>query len=100
MAQPKKGWHPEDIKAAIRKTGITLTDLSLRHNLGGCTVRAAILYNYCPAGERVIIDYLGVSPHKLWPERYDEHGNRIIGRAGKNITKKIEARHCQKGEAA
>ena len=96
----REGWHPEDIKAAIRKTGITLTALSLQNGLGESTVRQAILFHHCPAGERVIIDYLKIDPHELWPERYDEDGNRVIGRTTMKFTKNRSAGHCQKGEAA
>jgi hypothetical protein len=35
--------HKEDIKAAIRKKGLTLSDLSLRAGLSKSTVRTALL---------------------------------------------------------
>ena len=92
--------HPEDIKAAIRKTGITLTQLSLDSGLGECTVRAAILFRTCPAGERVIYEHLKINPHKLWPDRYDAAGNRVIGRAAAKSTKNRRRGHRQKRSAA
>ena len=92
--------HPEDIKAAIRKTGITLTQLSIQAGLGESAVRQALFFHHCPAGEKAIIEYLDIHPHKLWPERYDEHGNRVIGRTAVKSTKRRLPRHCQKGEAA
>ena len=98
MARP--GWHPEDIKAAIRKTGVTLTELSLRNGLGESTVRQAILFNSCPAGEKVIADYLGINPFELWPRRYNKQGQRIIGRAARQSTKNQARGHRQKGAAA
>ncbi|WP_148213403.1 helix-turn-helix domain-containing protein [Rhodospirillum centenum] len=36
-----KGWHKEDIKAAIRKRGTTVTDLALSNGLGSSTCRVA-----------------------------------------------------------
>jgi Ner family transcriptional regulator len=27
--------------------------------------------------ERIIASFLGVPPHKIWPDRYDAHGNPI-----------------------
>lgn len=99
MAQ-MRGMHPEDIKAAIRKTGITLTELSLRNGLGESTVRQAILFQSCPAGERVIIEYLGIPPHEIWPERYDRQGNRTIGRSACNSRRARRAGHCQKRRAS
>lgn len=98
---PRKdnGWRPEDIKAAIRKTGTTLSKLSLQAGLGESTVRQALLFPSCPSGEKAIIKCLGLPPHELWPRRYDKNGNRIVGH-GSKTTKKRSSRHCQKSEAA
>jgi len=92
--------HPELIKAAIRMTGITLSELSLRAGLGESTVRQALFFQHCPAGERAIIDHLGLPPHEIWPNRYDKDGNRVIGRSSNNPTKSGPARHRQKGAVA
>lgn len=96
------GWHPEDIKAAIRKTGVTLTDLSLRAGLSESAVRQAILFHTCPAGERAIVDHLGAHPHELWPRRYDPSGTRVIGNARPRVkVKAIPGRgHRQKQRVA
>ncbi len=85
------GWHPEDIKAAIRKTGITVEDLSVRYGLAKSTVRTVFLFGDCPAGEEAIIAYFKihypkVTPHDLWPDRYNENGVRIIGTPSKRKT--------------
>ena len=105
MAQ--QGWHPEFIKAAIRATGTTLTELSLQAGLSESAVRRAILTNTCPAGERVIIEYLqgrpqylNLRPYDLWPQRYNKAGQRIIGHAAAQSTKNKMGRHGQKGVAA
>jgi len=94
------GMHAEEIKAAIRMTGITLNQLSLDAGLGASTVRQAIFFHHCPAGERVIIDHLGLHPHAIWPNRYDRQGNRIIGRNPKDTTKYRASGHRQKGAVA
>lgn len=94
------GMHPEDIKAAIRKTGITLTELSLQHGLGESNVRQALFFQHNPAGELAIIKHLGIHPHKLWPNRYDEDGNRIIGRTQINPIESGDIGHRQKSGAA
>ncbi len=96
----RRGWHPEDLKAAIRKTGITLSKLSLDKGFSESTVRQAILFTFCPAGERVIAEHLQIHPHELWPDRYDEDGTRIIGNARSKGTQIIIAGHCQKEAAA
>tara|TARA_R110001592_G_scaffold104697_1_gene294580 strand:- start:73937 stop:74227 length:291 start_codon:yes stop_codon:yes gene_type:complete len=94
------GMHPEEIKAAVRMTGITLTELSLRAGLGESNVRQALFFQHCPSGERAIIDHLGLEPHAIWPNRYDRDGNRIIGRNNINTTKSKSAGHRQKGAVA
>jgi Ner family transcriptional regulator len=75
----KQGWHPEDIKAAIRKRGITVTQLALSNGLSESVCRFALI-KPIPAGERVISEFLGVSPHELWPDRYDAQNRRLIPR--------------------
>jgi len=72
MARPE-GWHPEDIKAAIRKRGITLTDLARRNDLDPSTVIQAC-HRPLYAGERVIAEFLGVPATQIWPDRYDGQG--------------------------
>ena len=95
-----RGMHPEDIKAAIRKTGITLRGLALRNGLSESAVRQAIIVNSCPAGDRVVIEYLGLHPHAIWPDRYDRDGNRVVGRTKFNPTKIDASGHRQKGATA
>jgi Ner family transcriptional regulator len=68
-----KGLHREDIKAAIRKRGITPAQLSIRHNYDPSAVRVA-LYKPWPAVERLIADFLGLTPQRIWPDRYLSDG--------------------------
>lgn len=67
------GWHQEEIKAAIRKRGVTLTALSIRHGYEGSACRRAVSYPW-PAVERIIADFLGEKPESIWPSRYDALG--------------------------
>lgn len=99
MGKPKV-WHPEDIKAAIRKTGITLTTLGQSRGLGGSTCRVA-LTRPCPAGEIVIAEYLGVAPKELWPDRYHADGTPRHPRASRGLYRaKAFRNEGSKGEAA
>lgn len=91
--------HPEDIKARVRKTGITLEDLGRRSGVAGDTVRKS-LYVPCPKGNRVVARYLGIPLHELWPEWFDEAGNRIVPRSGRNDTRRPQGGHGQKRRAA
>ncbi|MDA0262128.1 MAG: helix-turn-helix transcriptional regulator [Proteobacteria bacterium] len=70
-----KGWHHEDIKAAIRKRGITLNELSLAAGLNECVARHA-LRRPLISGERAIANFLGVPAQELWPHRYNPDGSR------------------------
>lgn len=71
-----KGWHAQDIKAAIWKRRQTLSGLGEKNNLHGSTCRAALTRSQ-PKGEKVISEFLGVPLHELWPDRYDDTGGRI-----------------------
>lgn len=71
-----KGWHPQDIKAAVWKRGMTLSKLALDNGLDDSACRASLLRPQ-PEADRVISAFLGVPLHKLWPDRYDEAGERV-----------------------
>ena len=64
-------WHPEDVKAAIRKTGVTLKALSLRWGYHESSVRAALRRPW-PAVETLIATHLHRKPWTIWPSRYDQ----------------------------
>ncbi len=75
MSKPvkPKPWHPEDIKAAVRKRGVSLAALSRSHGLPEHACRHALRYPYFEA-EMAIAETLGLSPRQIWPERYDAGG--------------------------
>lgn len=73
---PALNTHREDVKAAVRRTGITLSELALRHGVKPSTVRAS-LRRPIPAGNRIVAAYLGKSVHELWPEWFDADGVRL-----------------------
>ena len=68
-------WHAEDIKAAIRKRGVTVSRLGRMNGLHESACRAALIRSQ-PRAEKVISEFLGVSLHELWPTRYDANGER------------------------
>jgi Ner family transcriptional regulator len=67
-------WHPEDIKAAIRKTGITLSALSESAGYEGSAARKALLEPWA-AVEALIASHLGLQPQQIWPSRYALDGS-------------------------
>jgi Ner family transcriptional regulator len=74
-------WHPEDVKAAIRKKGSTLSDLATRAGVSKQTVSAAIERRASERIDLLIADFLGLKPHQIWPSRYTAKGKRIRLRA-------------------
>lgn len=63
------GWHPEDIKAAIRKKGTSLTALSKKHGYSDSYLRGTLI-RHRPEGEAIIAEFLDTTPADIWPERY------------------------------
>ena len=68
----------EDIKAAIRKSGITLNELSRRGGYSITAVRVALMRPW-PAVEALIAKHLGSQPQLIWPSRYDPQGFPLHG---------------------
>lgn len=89
-------WHPEDIKAAIRKRGSTMTALALRHGLGDSTVRAAMI-RPCYRAEQVVAAFLGVPAQELWPERYDPDGTPRHPRIRRQSSRRTQTSQRQNG---
>lgn len=80
MAYVPPDWHREDIKGAIRKTGITLSDLSRQHGCTNNAVRMTLIRPW-PRVQAIIAAHLGKSPQEIWPSRYDHLGNPLRSRA-------------------
>lgn len=65
----KRHWHREQIKAAVRMTGITLTDLALLAGLPENACRRALLGRHLQ-GELAIAARIAVPLWELWPDRW------------------------------
>lgn len=68
--------HPEDIKAALRKHGMTQAGLAKRLVLDESTISQVIHARRSRRIEKEIARILKVKPEVLWPERYLRHGKR------------------------
>jgi Ner family transcriptional regulator len=79
-------WHPEDVKAMVRKRGITLRQLSTDNNLRPRACSAA-LHRPHFAAELVIAEFLGLSPRQIWPSRFDAAGAYRHPRSRKHCTR-------------
>ncbi|WP_336973444.1 helix-turn-helix transcriptional regulator [Sphingobium aromaticiconvertens] len=70
-------WHPEDIKAAVRKRGSSLAALARQ---GGISTQALSLTLQARVSEKcelIISDFLNIHPSEIWPSRYRDDGTRM-----------------------
>jgi Ner family transcriptional regulator len=70
---PLSGWHAEDVKAAIRKQGVTLTDLARANGFGESYLRNTLMRPLYE-GEQIIARFLRTPAETIWPDRYDANG--------------------------
>lgn len=95
-------WHPEDVKAAVRKTGTTLTALALAAGLSESAVRMTLRRPW-PRVQALIARHLGLPPQEIWPSRYDARGRPLPGLRSTDKAKRSPASppsHRQNREAA
>ena len=95
-------WHPEDIKAAIRKTGVTLAALSRQHGLCPNAARRTLACPW-PRVQAIIAQHLKTKPQLIWPSRYDRRGRPLAGLRASNtagVKRPAQPPHRQKLEAA
>jgi Ner family transcriptional regulator len=64
-----QGWHPQDIIAAVRKSGTSLQRLAREHGFARATLNHCLTRRW-PAAHLVIARHLGVSRHEIWPHWY------------------------------
>ena len=98
ITTPSADWHPEDIKAAIRKTGMTLSDLSRAAGFSEGAAKRALLIPW-PRMEAAIAARLGREPHEIWPSRYSPDGRPMAGlhiRRRKDLAPATPARNVRK----
>lgn len=76
--EPGVDMHPEDIKAEIRKRGLTFRKLSLQAGYSKDSLKS-VLRTPCKPYQQVIANALGTTPEEIWPSRY--RTNSYIQRA-------------------
>ena len=91
-------WTRDDVKEAIRRTGLSCRQLSLRNGFSQIAVVTALTRPW-PAVEGVIAKHLGLSPASIWPSRYDAQGQPKHG-GWAYPNRRLGASHRQNGEAA
>ena len=68
-------WHPEDIKAAVRKRGRTLAGLAASVGISR-QMMARTLVRPAARNEKLIASVINVDPSVIWPSRYLSGGTR------------------------
>lgn len=92
-----KGMHKEDIKAAIRKKGVSMSQLSLSLGLHESTVRRNICGMHMPHVEPLIARFIDKPLHEIWPDRWDTENIRIRPISNKKKAKASARKsHCKK----
>jgi Ner family transcriptional regulator len=78
MPQSPPGWHPEDIRAALRKRYGTMRRLSQTWGLNRAAISNAIRdpAHSVPTEMRIALA-LGVRPQVLWPDRWGVDGKAL-----------------------
>ncbi len=71
IKSPPVVWDKHAIRAEVTRRGGTLTGIALTAGLNEGACRQALTRRHI-AGERALARFLGVSPEKLWPERYSK----------------------------
>jgi Ner family transcriptional regulator len=74
MPRPRPDWHPEDVKAALKKQGITFKGLSLEHGFHESMVRRVIHDGRSATVQAIIANLLRMKPQAIWPSRYNADG--------------------------
>ncbi len=75
-ARARQDWHPADVKAALEKRGLSMSQLSRGAGYSPGTLSAALRRPY-PHCEAIIAEALGMRPQEIWPTRYDAAGEPL-----------------------
>lgn len=77
MAELSNDWHPEDIKAEVRKRGSSLAALARAAGVSTQALSLTLQARVSERCERVIADFLKIHPQQIWPTRYRSDGSRL-----------------------
>jgi Ner family transcriptional regulator len=95
MQEPQRGWHPEQIKAALKMRGHDFSSIGRRIGYAQPGTPNKVLWQRWPWMERIVADLLGVHPAELWPERYRLDGSPVARGARKaypNFSKPVNGK--------
>ncbi len=101
MAQIPPGWHPEDIKAALRKRYGSLRAICRTWGSNRAAISNALRdpAHSVPTEMRIALA-LGVRPQELWPDRWGADGKALPRPSRYQARPKRRAGNSQKTRAA
>jgi len=79
-----KDWTRHDVLYAVRRTGTTLQQLSIKLGYHRGTLGNA-LHIPAPKYERLIAEHLGLPVQQVWPTRYHPDGTPKSGRGERGL---------------
>ncbi len=82
---PDGSWHPEDIKTAIRKKGVTLSELCEQMNVAHYSASKALAEPFTK-GELAIAEFFEVPVQLLFPTRWTADKKRVRPRYADKYT--------------
>ena len=91
--------HPADVIASIRKAGSSMSELARAYRLSPSSFTHC-LRRPIPEANRAIARFLGVTPSELWPDWFDEQGNRRDLRRSRNRPKPAQGKSQNAGSTA
>ena len=68
-ANNKQDWHPEDIKAALKKRGWSMHKLAITNGYTSSSAMRQVFYRPYPKVEKIIADALNLDVDQIWPSR-------------------------------
>ena len=100
MTQKCTDWHPEDVRAEIRKRFGTMAALGRLLGVSKTAVPNTINQpGYSVKMEARLAEVLGKKAPEIWPSRYHRDGSPISFRAERNVAGRQNAL-CKNGNAA
>lgn len=101
MTQKRTDWHPEDIRAAIRKRFGSMAALGRHFGVSKTAVPNTINQpGYSAKMERRLAEILGHQAHEIWPSRYHRDGSPISFRAERSVAGRQNVDLRKNGNAA
>lgn len=79
----QKGFHPEDIKAELRKQYGSLAVFGKKYHLTGQSISQALTKSCSARIEKLIAEALNHPPHAIWPDRWTKDGKPYFRRGEK-----------------